>query len=73
MKNALYKRAIGYSYEETTWEFGIKEDGKFGLVLTKVVVKEIAGDVTAQIYWLKNRKRDTWKDNHDKADRALAP
>ena len=68
VENALYKRAIDYTFEEKTWERGVTEDGKPGLILAKVVLNEIAGDVTAQIYWLKNRKRDIWKNNHDRAE-----
>lgn len=32
--------------------------------------KACAGDVTAQIFWLKNRKPDKWR---DKTDMAVAP
>lgn len=53
VENALYKRALGYIYEEKTFEDG---------VLKKVVVKEVAPDTTAQIYWLKNRKPKEWRD-----------
>ena len=53
VENALFKRALGYTYEEKTFEDG---------VLRKVVVKEVAPDTTAQIYWLKNRKPDKWRD-----------
>lgn len=53
VENALFKRALGYTYEEKTFEDG---------VLRKVVVKEVAPDTTAQIYWLKNRKSDKWRD-----------
>lgn len=53
VENALYKRALGYTYEEKTFEDGI---------LKKVVTKEVAPDTTAQIYWLKNRKPKEWRD-----------
>lgn len=32
--------------------------------------KALSGDVTAQIFWLKNRKPDKWR---DKTDMAVAP
>ena len=53
VENALLKRALGYEYEEETYENGI---------LTKKVKKHVAPDTTAQIFWLKNRKPNTWKD-----------
>ena len=31
----------------------------------KIVVKEIAPDVTAQIFWLKNRQRNKWRDQQN--------
>lgn len=57
VENALLKRALGYSYTETKTK---KEDG----VITEVTttVKEVVPDVTAQIFWLKNRKPETWRD-----------
>ena len=51
VENAVFKRAIGYTYEEKTYEDGI---------LKKVVTKEVAPDTTAQIYWLKHRQREKW-------------
>ena len=32
------------------------------LVVTKEVTKQVAGDTTAQIFWLKNRRPDLWRD-----------
>ena len=51
-----------------------------GLVVTKEVTKEVIPDVTAQIYWLKNRKPGDWRDKRepedttaiDRLDRILA-
>ena len=53
VENALLKRALGYSYDEIT-----KEDG----VETKRVTKEAAPDVTAQIFWMKNRMPDKYRE-----------
>ncbi|SFE38520.1 transposase [Peptostreptococcus sp. D1] len=60
VENALLKRALGYSYTETTRELvGTK------MVITKEVVKEVQPDTTAQIFWLKNRRPDIWRDRKD--------
>lgn len=57
VENALLKRALGYDYTEERVEISQK-DGK------KVIqtVKHVAPDVTAQIFWLKNRRREHWRD-----------
>lgn len=63
VENALLKRALGYSYKETTRELVIdKKTGKSELKVTKVVEKEVVPDTTAQIFWLKNRKSEEWRD-----------
>ena len=62
VENALLKRALGYKYDEVTKERD-KDTGE--LVVTKVVTKEVVGDTTAQIYWLKNRKPDDWRDKKE--------
>ena len=30
--------------------------------------REVPGDVTAQIFWLKNRKPDAWRDKRENED-----
>lgn len=63
VENALLKRALGYKYvEETTERVFNKQTESYELVVTKKVVKEVQPDTTAQIWWLKNRKPETWKD-----------
>lgn len=58
VENALLKRALGYEYEEVTEESGTNEKGTW---TKKTVAKKfIAPDVTAQIFWLKNRRPDRW-------------
>lgn len=76
VENALLKRALGFEYDEITTERvrirgGYEDDNdppEFEMVETKRVRKMVIPDTTAQIYWLKNRKRDVWKDNHDRSE-----
>lgn len=56
VENALLKRALGYKYDEVTYENGIE---------VKRVTKEVQPDTTAQIFWLKNRKPKNWKDKQN--------
>lgn len=57
VENALLKRALGYEYTEERVERSVK-DG------TKIIqtVKHVAPDTTAQIFWLKNRRPQKWRD-----------
>lgn len=67
VENALLKRALGYSYTETTSERKLNEaTGEYEMVKTKEVVKEIMPDTTAQIFWLKNRKPNEWRDKRER-------
>lgn len=65
VENALLKRALGYSFEEVTKERVIDVEGNEGLKVTKIVRKQMAPDTTAQIFWLKNRKPDVWRDRQE--------
>ena len=60
VENALLKRALGYEYVEIT-----KELTDLGLTVTKQVTKQVAPDTTAQIFWLKNRKPQEWRDKKE--------
>lgn len=53
VENALLKRALGYKYDEITFENGQE---------VKRIRKEVQPDTTAQIFWLKNRKPIEWRD-----------
>ncbi len=69
VENALLKRALGYEYEEVKEKF---EGGE--LTERTVTKKEVVADTTAQIFWLKNRKPDTWRDKPEgtqKGDTSL--
>lgn len=66
VENALYKRALGYTYDEVTQELHYnKETGEEQFVETRRVTKQVLPDVTAQIYWLKNRKPKDWRDKRE--------
>lgn len=66
VENALFKRAVGYSFAETTKESRPNlETGKYELIVTKEVIKEIPPDTTAQIFWLKNRNPGAWRDKRE--------
>ena len=67
VENALLKRALGYEYTETTRERDPESDE---MVTTKKVTKQVAPDTTAQIFWLKNRKPDKWRDKQEYEDRT---
>jgi hypothetical protein len=64
VEGCLFKRATGYTYEEVTSEVRVI-DGEPVMMETKRVTKEVAPDVTAQIFWLKNRKPNEWRDKKD--------
>ena len=66
VENALLKRARGYNVEETTEELRFnRTTGQNEMVVTKRITKHIAPDTTAQIFWLKNRKPNEYRDKHD--------
>ncbi len=66
---SLYKRAVGYSYTEYHFkETVIMEGPKAGQRIRyadKEVVKMMPPDTTAQIFFLKNRRSDMWRDMRD--------
>lgn len=66
VENALYKRAMGYEYDEVTEEY----EAGF-LTKKKVVHKYQAPDTAAQIFWLKNKRSADWKDRRE-VDNTLA-
>lgn len=71
VENALLKRALGYSYDEVTRERVLDYDPSTDQIvgshmeITKTVKKEVHGDTTAQIFWLKNRRPEQWRDKRD--------
>ena len=61
VENALFRRAVGYSYDEEVTE-RVNQDGQEVIVSRKTTRKTIPPDTAALIFWLKNRKPEEWKD-----------
>ena len=61
VENALLKRALGYTEEETITEIVEQQDGRKKKQVRKVM-RIFPPDTTAQIFWLKNRRPDRWRD-----------
>ena len=66
VENALLKRALGYEYTERKVETAEieTEEGSQPVPGKKVTetIKQVVPDVTAQIFWLKNRNPERWRD-----------
>lgn len=60
VENAMYKAAMGYEFEEVKTYIEETDAGRKKRI--ERTVKHVAPNVTAQIFWLKNRKPDTWRD-----------
>lgn len=56
IERSLYERAVGYSHPDT--KYFCHE----GYVIAEPTTKHYPPDVTAQIFWLKNRKSKEWRD-----------
>lgn len=61
VENALLKRALGYDWEETTTEIIENPDGSKRKHVKKTT-RHVMADTLAQIFWLKNRRPDKWRD-----------
>lgn len=56
VERSLYQRAVGYSYDAVHFS-------SFQGVVTETPYREhCPPDTTAQIFWLKNRRPDQWRD-----------
>ena len=63
VQQTLLQRAMGYEYEEVKQVSGVDSQGR-PYRYTTTTVKKVLPEVTAMIFWLKNRHRDTWADVH---------
>ncbi|MBR0291090.1 MAG: helix-turn-helix domain-containing protein [Bacteroidales bacterium] len=65
VENSLYKRATGYKITKRKTIISSAANGEQKPVRVEVSEEEIAPDVTAAIFWLKNRRPDLWRDRQD--------
>lgn len=79
VENALLKRALGYEYDEVVEEveripIGKPDENGERPMIEKVKTKTkrvtVLPDVTAQIFWLKNRRPDKWRDKIETVPQA---
>lgn len=73
VERSLYQRAIGYEQDEVKI---FMPAGKDSPVYAPFRAK-VAPDVTAAIFWLKNRRKDEWRDrqevDHQSSDGSMTP
>lgn len=61
VERGLYQRAVGYTFDSE--KIVTVSDGKEGSHIERVPIREhVPPDTTAQIFWLKNRKPEEWRD-----------
>ena len=59
VERSLYQRAVGYTFDSEKIF-----NGKDGIVRAETR-EHVPPDVTAQIFWLKNRQKDRWRDKQE--------
>jgi hypothetical protein len=61
VERSLYQRAVGYSFDSE------KVFNNRGEIVRAKTREHCPPDVTAQIFWLKNRRKEVWRDRHELA------
>lgn len=59
VERSLYQRAVGYSFDSE------KVFNYQGEIVRAQTREHCPPDTTAQIFWLKNRRPEQWRDKHD--------
>ena len=66
VERSLYERAVGYTYTERKMITELDKDtGQPKATRIEKVDRVVPPDTTAQIFWLKNRKPQDWRDRRD--------
>lgn len=61
VERSLYNRATGYSYQSEKI-MTVAQGGGVSDIERVAITEHVPPDVTAQIFWLKNRRKDDWRD-----------
>lgn len=64
VERSLYQKAVGYDFTEQQ-AVKIKVDQHKEEVEVVNVERHAPADTTAAIFWLKNRRKNDWRDKHD--------
>lgn len=64
IENALFKRAVGYRYNEITR----MRDEAGNITQEKEIEREMPPDTAALIFWLRNRQKSKWSNNPQPSD-----
>lgn len=62
VERGLYNSAMGYYVDEEERLIEVNRDGSTKLGDLRTKKRYVTPSVTAQIFWLKNRQRDRWRD-----------
>ena len=66
VEQALFRKATGFKIKEVTRERRINPlTREPELVVIKEIEKDVAPDTAAQVFWLKNRKPNEWRDKRE--------
>lgn len=66
VENALFRKATGYKTKEVVRERRLDPVTRQQvLVVVKEIEREVAPDTAAQVFWLKNRKPEVWRDKRE--------
>ena len=68
VQHSLYNRALGYEIKEADTKISRDLKGKIKSITVTEKTKHIPGDVQAQMFWLKNRMSEQWKDKVELAN-----
>lgn len=65
VEQSLFKRAMGFKYKEKKTIITMDKDGNQMPARIESIEREAIPDTGACIFWLKNRRRDRWRDSWD--------
>lgn len=63
--SALYKRALGYEYEETVSKVSVGKDGAAMPTVVEKRKRHVPPDTLAALAWLRNRRPEEWRDKKE--------